>query len=122
MMKEKNSVGIVKPQIFVCKNPLQLDSGVMLNEYELTYETYGKLNTKRDNAVLVCHALSGNHHLAGRYSNQDKHPGWWDSLIGPNKPLDTNKFFVIGEAVTAALAQNRLTQKPKRHGDQSFLL
>jgi|TARA_B110000503_G_scaffold98065_1_gene147025 homoserine O-acetyltransferase/O-succinyltransferase len=96
MMKEKNSVGIVKPQIFVCKNPLQLDSGVMLNEYELTYETYGKLNTKRDNAVLVCHALSGNHHLAGRYSNQDKHPGWWDSLIGPNKPLDTNKFFVIG--------------------------
>ena len=57
MMKEKNSVGIVKPQIFVCKNPLQLDSGVMLNEYELTYETYGKLNTKRDNAVLVCHAF-----------------------------------------------------------------
>jgi len=95
-MNEKNSVGIVKSKIFKCKNSLKLDCGVMLNEYELAYETYGKLNTKCDNAVLVCHALSGNHHLAGRYSSSDKYPGWWDSLIGPNKPLDTNKFFVIG--------------------------
>ena len=95
-MSEKNSVGIVKSKIFKCKNSLKLDCGVMLNEYELAYETYGKLNTKCDNAVLVCHALSGNHHLAGRYSSSDKYPGWWDSLIGPNKPLDTNKFFVIG--------------------------
>ncbi|MDG2252441.1 MAG: homoserine O-acetyltransferase [Methylophilaceae bacterium] len=95
-MKEKNSVGIVKSKNFICKNPLKLDSGVLLNEFELTYETYGKLNAKHDNAVLVCHALSGNHHLAGRYSSSDKYPGWWDSLIGPNKPLDTNKFFVIG--------------------------
>ena len=96
MMSKKNSVGIVKPKIFKCKNSLKLDCGVILNEYELDYETYGKLNTKCDNAVLVCHALSGNHHLAGRYSSSDKYPGWWDSLIGPNKPLDTNKFFVIG--------------------------
>jgi homoserine O-acetyltransferase len=96
MMSKKNSVGIVKPKIFKCKNSLKLDCGVILNEYELAYETYGKLNTKCDNAVLVCHALSGNHHLAGRYSSSDKYPGWWDSLIGPNKPLDTNKFFVIG--------------------------
>ena len=95
-MSEKNSVGIVKSKIFKCKNSLKLDCGVMLNEYELAYETYGKLNTKCDNAVLVCHALSGNHHLAGRYSSSDKYPGWWDNLIGPNKPLDTNKFFVIG--------------------------
>jgi homoserine O-acetyltransferase len=95
-MSEKNSVGIVKSKIFKCKNSLKLDCGVMLNEYELAYETYGKLNTKCNNAVLVCHALSGNHHLAGRYSSSDKYPGWWDSLIGPNKPLDTNKFFVIG--------------------------
>ena len=95
-MKEKNSVGIVKSKKFICKNPLKLNSGVLLKEFELTYETYGKLNAKRDNAVLVCHALSGNHHLAGRYSSSDKYPGWWDSLIGPNKPLDTNKFFVIG--------------------------
>jgi len=95
-MSEKNSVGIVKSKIFICKNPLKLDSGVLLKEYQLAYETYGKLNAKRDNAVLVCHALSGNHHLAGRYSSNDKYPGWWDSLIGPNKPLDTNKFFVIG--------------------------
>ena len=96
MMREKNSVGIVKSKIFKCKNSLRLDCGVLLNEYELAYETYGKLNNKCDNAVLVCHALSGNHHLAGRYSSSDKYPGWWDSLIGPNKPLDTNKFFVIG--------------------------
>ena len=96
MMSKKNSVGIVKPKIFKCKNSLRLDCGVLLNEYELAYETYGKLNNKCDNAVLVCHALSGNHHLAGRYSSSDKYPGWWDSLIGPNKPLDTNKFFVIG--------------------------
>ena len=95
-MNEKNSVGIVKSKNFICKNPLKLNSGVLLKEFELTYETYGKLNAKRDNAVLVCHALSGNHHIAGRYSSSDKHPGWWDSLIGPNKPLDTNKFFVIG--------------------------
>ncbi len=95
-MSKKNSVGIVQSKIFKCKNSLKLDSGVLLNEYELAYETYGKLNTKCDNAVLVCHALSGNHHLAGRYSSSDKNPGWWDSLIGPNKPLDTNKFFVIG--------------------------
>ena len=95
-MNEKNSVGIVKSKIFKCKNSLRLDCGVLLNEYELAYETYGKLNNKCDNAVLVCHALSGNHHLAGRYSSSDKYPGWWDSLIGPNKPLDTNKFFVIG--------------------------
>ena len=73
-MSEKNSVGIVKSKIFKCKNSLKLDCGVMLNEYELAYETYGKLNTKCDNAVLVCHALSGNHHLAGRYSSSDKYP------------------------------------------------
>ena len=78
------------------QNSLKLDCGNSLESYELVYETYGKLNTKCDNAVLVCHALSGNHHLAGRYSSSDKYPGWWDSLIGPNKPLDTNKFFVIG--------------------------
>ena len=60
------------------------------------YETYGSLNKKKNNAILVCHALSGNHHVAGRYSKKDKYPGWWDNLVGPGKPLDTNKFFVIG--------------------------
>ena len=118
-MNEKNSVGIVKSKICVCKNPIALEGGGLLKEYELAYETYGKLNTKRDNAVLVCHALSGNHHLAGRYSKSDKHPGWWDSLIGPNKPLDTNKFYVIGvnnlggsHGSTGPKSINQKTKKP----------
>ena len=95
-MTLKNSIGIVKPKIFKSLTSLRLQSGKILKEYNLIYETYGKLNKKRDNAVLVCHALSGNHHLAGKHSSKDKYPGWWDNLIGPNKPLDTNKFFVIG--------------------------
>jgi homoserine O-acetyltransferase/O-succinyltransferase len=60
------------------------------------YETYGTLNADKSNAVLVCHALSGNHHVAGVYSTDDKRPGWWDNMIGPGKPIDTEKFFVIG--------------------------
>ena len=60
------------------------------------YETYGTLNADKSNAVLICHALSGTHHVAGKYNESDKYPGWWDNLVGPNKPLDTNKFFVIG--------------------------
>ena len=95
-MKEINSVGIVKPKIFKCADPIKLSCGMALDNYELIYETYGKLNKNKDNAVLVCHALSGNQHVAGRHKKTDKHPGWWDSLVGPGKPLNTNKFFVIG--------------------------
>jgi homoserine O-acetyltransferase len=95
-MKEINSIGIVKPKIFKCADPIKLSCGMTLDNYELIYETYGKLNKNKDNAVLVCHALSGNQHVAGRHKNTDKHPGWWDSLVGPGKPLNTNKFFVIG--------------------------
>ena len=95
-MSEINSVGIVAAQSAHFKKPLKLKCGEVLPEYHLTYETYGKLNADQSNAVLVCHALSGNHHLAGKYAEDDKHPGWWDNLIGPGKPLDTNKFFVIG--------------------------
>lgn len=95
-MQEKNSVGIVKEKIFKSEESLPLDCGEKLEEYELVYETYGTLNSKKNNAVLVCHALSGNHHLAGVYTKKDKYPGWWDNLIGPGKPLDTKKFFVIG--------------------------
>ena len=68
----------------------------MLPEYDLTYETYGTLNADKSNAILICHALSGTHHVAGRYKEDDKYPGWWDNMIGPGKPLDTNRFFVIG--------------------------
>jgi homoserine O-acetyltransferase len=95
-MSEINSVGIVAPQLAHFNQPLTLKSGAVLPQFDLTYETYGQLNADRSNAVLVCHALSGTHHVAGRYSADDKYPGWWDNLVGPNKPLDTNKFFVIG--------------------------
>ncbi|HSH86446.1 MAG TPA: homoserine O-acetyltransferase [Methylophilus sp.] len=95
-MSESNSVGIVKAQVAHFNKPLTLQSGAVLPQYHLAYETYGELNATKSNAVLICHALSGNHHVAGRYSEEDKYPGWWDNLIGPDRPLDTNKFFVIG--------------------------
>ena len=75
--------------------PLILKAGKTLASYELVYETYGRLNADRSNAVLVCHALSGNHHVAGRYEGEDK-TGWWDNMIGPGKAVDTERFFVIG--------------------------
>lgn len=95
-MNQKNTIGIVKSKQYKSVSPLVLQNGETLDEYELTYETYGTLSKKKDNAILVCHALSGDHHLAGKYTKKDKYPGWWDTLIGPDKPLNTNKFFVIG--------------------------
>lgn len=91
-----NSVGIVKAQTAHFDAPMTLKSGESLPQFDLIYETYGALNADKSNAVLVCHALSGTHHVAGKYAEADKHPGWWDNLVGPGKPLDTNKFFVIG--------------------------
>ena len=76
--------------------PLALKSGASLRAYNLTFETYGTLNADKSNAVLVCHALNASHHIAGTYAGQAKSEGWWDSMIGPGKPLDTQKFFVIG--------------------------
>lgn len=91
----KNSVGIVTPQTMKFDTPLQLDSGHSLNSYEVVYEAYGELNADKSNAILICHALSGTHHAAGYHSMDDKHPGWWDTCIGPGKAIDTNKFYVI---------------------------
>jgi len=91
-----DSVGIVTPQTAHFNEALSLKSGELLPEFDLVYETYGTLNADKSNAVLICHALSGTHHVAGKHSPEDKYPGWWDNLIGPGKPLDTNKFFVIG--------------------------
>ncbi len=91
-----DSVGMVAPQSAHIDSPLTLKSGAVLPQFDLVYETYGTLNSAKSNAVIVCHALSGNHHVAGKYTESDKSAGWWDNLIGPNKPLDTNKFFVIG--------------------------
>jgi homoserine O-acetyltransferase/O-succinyltransferase len=90
------SVGPVAPQRAGFLEPLILKAGKTLASYELVYETYGTLNAARSNAVLVCHALSGSHHVAGWYADDPKKVGWWDNLIGPGKPIDTDRFFVIG--------------------------
>ena len=87
---------IATPQSMTFEQPLQLQGGGRLRQYHLSYETYGELNAKRDNAVLICHALNASHHVAGRYAGQDKSEGWWDTMIGPGKPVDTDRFFVIG--------------------------
>ncbi len=76
--------------------PLRLDSGARLNGLEIAYKTYGRLNADRSNAVLICHALNASHHVAGVYADQPDNTGWWDNMIGPGKPLDTDRFFVIG--------------------------
>jgi len=75
---------------------LPLQSGATIHDYSLSFETYGKLNADKSNAVLICHALNASHHVAGVYAGQDKSEGWWDNMIGPGKALDTNRFFVIG--------------------------
>jgi homoserine O-acetyltransferase/O-succinyltransferase len=95
-MSELSSVGIVAPQTAHFSEPLTLKCGAVLPAYDLVFETYGTLNADKSNAVLICHALSGTHHVAGKYREDDKYPGWWDNMIGPGKPLDTNRFFVIG--------------------------
>lgn len=95
-MSDISSVGIVAPQTAQFNEPLVLKSGAVLPAFDLVYETYGQLNADHSNAVLICHALSGTHHVAGKHSENDKHSGWWDNMIGPGKPLDTHKYFVIG--------------------------
>ncbi len=87
---------IATPQAMHFAEPLALQSGAQVRDYTLAYETYGTLNADRSNAVLVCHALNASHHVAGVYAGQDKSEGWWDNMIGPGKPVDTNRFFVIG--------------------------
>lgn len=90
-----HSVGIVKPQTMHFEEALDLHSGKQISQYDIVYETYGELNEAHSNAVLICHALSGDHHAAGFHSEEDKKPGWWDSCIGPGKPVDTDRFFVV---------------------------
>ena len=90
-----DSVGLVEPRTIRFDQPLKLSCGQMLQDYDLVIETYGSLNEERSNGVLICHALSGHHHAAGYHSMEDRKPGWWDSSIGPGKPIDTNRFFVV---------------------------
>ena len=87
---------IATPQSMHFAAPLPLQSGASLRDYTLAYETYGTLNADRSNAVLICHALNASHHVAGVYAGQPKSEGWWDNMIGPGKPVDTDRFFVIG--------------------------
>lgn len=90
-----NSVGLVKPRQIKFNQALELACGEQLADWQLTVETYGELNADASNAVLICHALSGNHHAAGFHSPDDKKPGWWNDYIGPEKPICTKKFFVV---------------------------
>ena len=94
--EQAGSVGAVTPRVAHFSDALTLRSGAVLRDYALVYETYGRLNADRSNAVLVCHALNASHHVAGFYANEPGNTGWWDNMIGPGKPLDTNRFFVIG--------------------------
>lgn len=89
------STTLITPQIISFPDPITLQNGSTLPSYQLIIETYGELNASKSNAVLICHALSGTHHAAGRHHPNDKYAGWWDNMIGAGKPIDTNKFFVI---------------------------
>ncbi|SCY74441.1 homoserine O-acetyltransferase [Nitrosospira sp. Nl5] len=95
-MQDSSLIDIVAPQRVRFDAPLHLRSGAVLENYELVYETYGELNAAKSNAVLICHALSGNHHLAGFYADSPKSAGWWNNMIGAGKSIDTRKFFVMG--------------------------
>jgi homoserine O-acetyltransferase/O-succinyltransferase len=90
----KNSVGTVSAEKILIDKPLKLACGVVLPSHELMVETYGCLNADKSNAILICHALSGSHHAAGYYEGDEK-PGWWDNYIGPGKPMDTERFFIV---------------------------
>ena len=90
-----DSVGLVSPTTLHVDTPITLECGRSLQSYDLIYESYGELNDDGSNAVLICHALSGDHHAAGYHSMDDKKPGWWDSAIGPGKAIDTNNFYVV---------------------------
>ncbi|RZI91393.1 MAG: homoserine O-acetyltransferase [Pseudomonas sp.] len=115
----EDSVGLVTPQTARFDEPLALACGRSLTSYELVYETYGTLNSSASNAVLICHALSGHHHAAGFHRADERKPGWWDSCIGPGKPIDTNRFFVVSlnnlggcNGSTGPSSVNPLTGKP----------
>jgi len=96
MVQRPGSVGVVTPQTLLFSEPLRLTSGASIGGYTLMYETYGELNAERSNAVLICHALNASHHVAGVHAEGASNAGWWDNMIGPGKPVDTNRFFVVG--------------------------
>src|ERR1051325_6914212 len=116
---DPSSVGPVVAQRMRFDEPLRLKSGAELPAYEIAYETYGQLNAAKSNAVLVCHALNASHHVAGFYQDDQSNVGWWDNLVGPGKPLDTRRFFVVGSnylgscfGSTGPASANPATGKP----------
>jgi homoserine O-acetyltransferase len=113
------SVGLVQVQSHTFEKPLVLASGRVLERYDLVYETYGSLNADQSNAVLICHALSGHHHAAGKHSENDKRPGWWNHYIGPGKAINTDEFFVLSinnlggcHGSTGPTSINPITKQP----------
>jgi homoserine O-acetyltransferase len=118
-MTAPGSVGVVTAQRASFDRAIRLQSGAAIDRYELAYETYGTLNASRRNAVLVCHALNASHHVAGVYADDPRNVGWWDNLVGPGKPLDTDRFFVVGvnnlggcHGSTGPASVNPATEKP----------
>src|ERR1700694_5306865 len=116
---DSSSVGAVLAQKARFDAPLKLRGGGVLPSYEIAYETYGELNAARSHAVLVCHALNASHHVAGFYEKDRENVGWWDNLVGPGKPLDTRRFFVVGSnyigscfGSTGPASANPATGKP----------
>jgi homoserine O-acetyltransferase len=93
---DNRSVGVVAPQVAHFAEPVTLRCGATIEQYDLVFETCGKLNAARSNAILVCHALNASHHVAGHYAGEPHNLGWWDNMIGPGKPVDTDRFFVVG--------------------------
>lgn len=119
MQIAENSVGIVETKYFTFDETIKLENGRDIGPITIAYETYGKLNKAKDNAILVFHALTGDAHAAGYHSEEDKKPGWWDDMIGPNKAFDTNEYFVICQNIlggckgtTGPSSTNPLTGKP----------
>jgi len=115
----KDSVGLVTPNTQHFSQPITLEGGITLPEFDLIYEAYGELNATKSNAILVCHALSGDQHAAGYNSADDKKPGWWNAYIGPGKPFDTNKFYIVCcnnlggcKGSTGPMSINPATNKP----------
>lgn len=113
------SLGVVHPQVLNFAEPLSLQSGASIANYSLVVETYGQLNAAKNNAVLICHALNASHHVAGVAADNPENVGWWDNMVGPGKPVDTNQFFVIGVnnlgscfGSTGPMSINPETQKP----------
>ncbi len=113
------SLGPVTPQVLNFATPLKLQSGASIADYNLVVETYGQLNAQKSNAILICHALNASHHVAGVNPSDPNDVGWWDNMVGPGKPVDTNQFFVIGVnnlgscfGSTGPMSVNPATGKP----------